>query len=72
MRVKIPLVIVKALVSGNWYNKSKDPSKMSFFFISLSSMLEDEVSLFLTLKISKGKGSTDEMIRTLLKKSTIF
>ena len=38
------------------------------FFIGPNSMLEDKESLFLSLKLAKGKGFSDKAIRSLLKK----
>jgi len=68
IRAKIPLIVIKALVSGNWCNESEGPSKMSMFFIGPNSLLDDEESLFLALKFDEGTGFTDEAIRSLLKK----
>lgn len=68
IRAMIPLIVVKALVSGNWCNKSEGPSKMSMFFIGPNSLLNDEESLFLALKFDEGTGFADEAIRSLLKK----
>jgi len=68
MRAKIPLIVVKALISGSWCNKNKGPGKMSMFFIGPNCLLEDEESLFLSLKLAEGKGFSDEVNRALLKK----
>jgi hypothetical protein len=54
IRAKIPLIVIKALVSGNWCNESEGPSKMSMFFIGPNSLLDDEESLFLALKFDEG------------------
>ena len=66
--MKIPLIIIKALVSDNWFNENEDPGRMSIFFISSNSLLEDEESLFLSLKLAEGKDFLDKAIWSLLKK----
>ena len=68
VRVRIPLIIVKALISGNWCNESKSLSKLSMFFIEPNSQVDDKESLFLALKMTEGSGFTDEAIKSLLKK----
>ena len=65
---KIPLVVIKALVSRSWCNESEGPGKISMFFIGLNRLVEDEENLFLLLKLAEGKGFFYEVIRSLLKK----
>ena len=54
----MPLIMVKALVSANWYNESEGPKKTSIFFIVPNILLDDEESLVLALKLAKGKDFT--------------
>ena len=68
-RVHLPLVMVKALVSGDWCNEySNDPSKVSMFFIGPCSKVDDDENIRLQLKIATGKGLSDDTINKLLKK----
>ena len=68
VRVKIAFVVVKYLVSGNWCNESEGPKKMLILYVGPNSLLDDEESLLLSLKLAEGKGFVHEAIRDLLKK----
>ena len=67
VREKIPLIVVKVLVPGNWFNENKGPNKMSIFFIGPNNLLDDEESLLLALKLAERKDVADGAIRSLLK-----
>ena len=64
----MPLIAVNTLVSGQCLNEIEGPSKMPMLFIGPNSLLNEEESLFLALKLAEGKGFSDDAISSLLKK----
>ena len=69
VRWRPPLMLVKALMSGDWCNGDVDsPSKLSFFFMNPSVSVDYEENLRLQLRSSEGKGLSDEAITAMMKK----
>ena len=69
IRVKLPLILIKSLYTGDWCNSNIDnPSKLSFFFMNPSSEFDDEENLKLHLRSNEGKGLTDDQINDIMKK----
>ena len=68
-RVKFILILVKALVSGEWCNKNMDSSgKISMFFIGPNVQAHDEESLLNSLLVLEGKVFPKNEIKDLTKK----
>ena len=69
IRMKLPLIFVKSLMSGDWHNGDVDsPSKLSFFFLNPSATIDEDENLRLHLRSTEGKGLSDESISALMKK----
>ena len=69
IRIKLPLILIKVLYLEDRYNSNIDsPSKLSLFFINLSSEFNDKENLKLYLRRSEDKGLSKEYINNLLKK----
>ena len=68
-----PLVLVKALVSGDWCNYVSDtPGKLSLFCMNPSSQMNEDENLKLAMKLDEGKGLSEDCINKLLKKEFFF
>ena len=64
-----PLVLVKSLITGEWNNDNSDnPTKLSIFFIGSNDQTKDDNHLRLSLRLSEGKGLTEEAMPALMKK----